>query len=195
MGFTQLELVVTLGIASLIVLSVGIWQADIFRVNTSLSQQLTSQHEARQTILTMVHELRTAVTADSGAYPLEIVGATQIAFYSNIDDSPAIERVRYSLQNGTLKKGVTAPSGNPVSYTGPETVTDLTAAIVNGSTPLFAYYSAAYAGTGAPLTQPVNPNVIRYVGMTLIIDKDPARPPAALRVTGGVSLRNLKDNL
>src|SRR3989338_7937629 len=75
MGFTQLELVVTLGIASLIVLSVGIWQADIFRFFPSLSQQLTSQHEARQTILTMVHELRTAVTADSGAFPLEIVGA------------------------------------------------------------------------------------------------------------------------
>lgn len=194
-GFTQLELVVTLGIASLIILAVGMWQVDIFRFNTALSGQLTSQHEARQTILTMVHELRTVVTADTGAYPLETVQDAQITFFSNIDDAPDIERVHYFIQNGALKRGIIKPSGNPVAYTGTETVTNLATSLVNGATPVFSYYNSSYAGTGSPLAMPADPNVIRYIGITLVIDKDITRPPAAIRVMGGVNLRNLKDNL
>jgi hypothetical protein len=67
--------------------------------------------------------------------------------------------------------------------------------MANGGTPLFTYYDDAYAGSGSPLGSPINVNEVRYVHMTLIVDKDPNRTPLPLRIEGGSSVRNLKDNL
>jgi len=194
-GMTLVELVVVIGITGLVLLAVGMWQANLFRYNTALSDQLTSQHEARQTILIMTHELRTAITAATGAYPLESLTGTQLIFYSNIDEEVDIERIRYVLNGSVLQKGVIKPSGNPVTYSGTETMTTLANHVTNGATPIFAYYDSSYTGSENALAMPVNPNVVRYVEIMLIIDKDTNRPPAAIQVRSGVSLRNLKDNL
>jgi type II secretory pathway component PulJ len=196
MGFTLMEVVVTTGILGLIMLAVGMFQANIFGYHLSLSNQLTSQHESRRAIEQIVAELRASSYAGNGGYPIETASATSLVFYTNADRDGGIERVRYYLNGSNLQRGIIEPSGtNPVLYTGTEASTIMVKNIVNGSTALFTYYDDSYAGSGIPLSPPVNVNEVRYVHIILMIDTDPNRPPLPLRVEGGASIRNLKENL
>lgn len=195
-GFSLLEIVITTGILGLIMLGVGMFQANIFVHNTSLSGQLTSQHESRRAIEQIVTELRASSFAGNGAYPIESATATSLVFYTNVDSNGDIERIRYFMNGNILQRGIIKPSGsNPIVYTGTETINTMVTHVINGATALFTYYDTSYTGSGTPLSSPVNVNAVRYVHITLIIDKDLNRPPLPLRVEGGASVRNLKDNL
>lgn len=195
-GFTLLEIVVTMGILGLIMLGVGMFQVNIFRYHTALSNQLNSQQESRRTIEQIIAELRAASYAGNGAYPFETASAATLIFFTNTDTDSDIERVRYFMSGSDLQRGVKEPVGsNPILYTGPETITTQIKNVVNGGTPLFSYFNDSYTGSGSPLTSPINVNEVRYVRLTLLVDKDPNRPLATIAVEGGTSVRNLKDNL
>jgi hypothetical protein len=45
------------------------------------------------------------------------------------------------------------------------------------------------------MTYPIDIQSIRFVKVTVIIDKDPNRSPGEMVVSSQVNLRNLKDNL
>jgi hypothetical protein len=45
------------------------------------------------------------------------------------------------------------------------------------------------------MSYPIDIQSIRFVKITVIIDKDPKRSPDAMIVSSQVNLRNLKDNL
>ncbi len=195
-GFSALETLVAVGITGLIVVAVGTFQGNIFGLNTSLSNQLTGQNEARRVLEEITQGLRVATVAGNGSFPLDTVTATTLTYYANNDSDAGIERVRYFLSGTNLQRGVIQPSGNPVIYNpASEVVTTIMEGVANGAVPVFTYYDATYAGSGAALTQPVSAVAVRYVHVTLVIDKDINRPPASFRMEGGVSIRNLKDNL
>ena len=65
-----------------------------------------------------------------------------------------------------------------------------------GGNPLFSYYDGNYNGSGSPLSQPVNINVIRFVKINLTVLKDVTpNSTNTFTVTAGASIRNLKTNL
>ena len=195
-GFTLLETVIAVAILGLIVLAVGLMQGNIFRFNTTLNNQLTGQYESRQAIEKIIAEARVAATAGNGAYPLESVQNTSFIFYSNVDSDSGIERIRYFVSGTTLRRGIIEPVGSPVTYpSANETITTVLNNLVNGATPVFSYYNTNYTGIEPPLSQPVDARVVRFLAVTLIVDKDLTRPPAALQTRSGINLRNLKDNL
>jgi hypothetical protein len=89
---------------------------------------------------------------------------------------------------------VVYPTGNPLRYsTSTETVSSLVTDIA-ATTSIFSYYNSIYTGTSSPLTNPPPITQIRLVKISLPIDKNGSRPPAAITVTSQVSIRNLKDN-
>jgi hypothetical protein len=95
-----------------------------------------------------------------------------------------------------LKKGVTTPSGSPLSYSSAEVTTTVVHSVRNAtSTPIFEYFDSSYDGTSAPLSSPVAISVVRLIRVTIVVDTDPNRPFRAKTVTTQVSLRNIKDNL
>lgn len=195
-GFSVLETAIAVAIVGLIVLAIGLFQENIFRFNTSLNNQLTGQYESRQVIEKIIAEARVAATAGNGAYPLESVQNTSFIFYSNVDNDTGIERIRYFVSGATLQRGIIEPTGSPVTYpSANETIATMLNNLANGATPVFSYYDTNYTGTEAPLSQPVDARVVRFLNVTLIVDKDPNRPPAAIQTRSGISLRNLKDNL
>lgn len=195
-GFTLVETVVAVSIFVAISSIIWAFGRDIFFFNSNLNSSLSVQFDARQILRKVVSELRSTSPSSLGAYPIALAGTSSLTFYSNIDDDPLKEQLRYFLQNGELKRGVIKPVGNPLTYNSiNETISTVAKDIVNGNSPIFEYFDRNYAGTSTPLTQPVNALSIRFIRITLVLDTDPNRLPAPFTARTQVNLRNLKDNL
>lgn len=195
-GFTLIELLIALAIFGFIIVAITQFQVDIMRYNKSSQESLLSAQYAQSLLRTIVKELRTAKPADDGSYPIAQASTTSLIFFSDIDGDGHQEKVRYFLDSGVLKKGVTKPSGPPWVYLADqETSFILAESVVSSSTPLFEYYDAQYTGTTTPLVQPVTVTNIRLVKINLMVNADPNRSLVARLYSSQVMLRNLKDNL
>ncbi len=195
-GISLAEIVVTVAIFSVIMMAVLNFGAGIFSFNRTAGGSLSAQTGARKVLKTMVEELRTTLPSSLGAYPISSAGTSSLTFFANVDSDDLVERVRFFVDNGTLKRGLIKPSGNPLSYSsGSETFTTLVTGITNGASSVFEYYDQFYSGTTTPLSEPVQVTDIRLVRIYLVIDEDPNMEPGAITVESQVTLRNLKDNL
>jgi hypothetical protein len=195
-GFSIVEFLVGIFILVLIAVAVSTFQKDIFFFNTFFSSSITTQEEARRTLKTMSAEIRSASLSSIGAYPISQAGVSSFIFYSDIDDDLLKERIRYFLDGTILKKGIIKPSGSPLTYNpANETFSELVHDVSSGATSVFSYYDENYDGTTQPLTEPINIPDVRLIKITIIIDRDPTRPPGPATLTTQVFLRNLKDNL
>ena len=192
-GFTIIETLFGVSIFVLVMLALTFFSRNIWSYNSFISAGLTDADTGRQTIKTMTSEIRTASAANTGAYVISLANVDAFTFYSDIDDDGLKEKVRYFLNGPLLQKGVIKPTGNPLTYSGTETILTLVSNVTNSS--IFEYYNKDYAGTEAPLSFPVNIPSIRLIKITITTDKDANRPPAPMTFSTQVSIRNLKDNL
>ncbi len=157
--------------------------------------QLNAQSDGRRTINQFIKDVRKAEESSLGAFPISLVTSTEFIFYANIDDDTTRERVRYVLQNNLLYRGIIEPSGSPLSYAQPETMTILARDIVNTEvTPLFSYYDEQFTGTSTPLSFPITLSDVRMVRIQLQIERDLNQSPVPFSVEGLVHIRNLKQN-
>lgn len=196
-GFTLIELTIALAVFSIIMVGILSLLSNVFTVNRQQGALLSDQDQARKLSFVLMQELRNATVADTGAYPLESAGAQHITFFSNIDADAGIERVRYFLQNGALYKGVTQPTGSPVSYlTSPEVVT-LVQANVGAAATLFRYFDDTYDGvSGTALAQPVSVTAVRFVALDVPIQKRAGvANTQTYTVSAQATIRSLKTNL
>ena len=144
----------------------------------------------------MSAEIRTASPSSLGAYAIIQTETSSFTFYSDIDSDSLKERVRYFVEDATLKKGVIKPSGMPLTYNPiDEIVSDLVHDIASAATLTFSYYDTDYDGTTQSLVEPINISAVRLIKITIVIDKDSQVPPGPMMLTTQVSIRNLKDNL
>ena len=154
--------------------------------------------QARRIASIFVNEIRNSAYGVNGAYPINETSDAQIVFFSTAPKGDGtVSRFRYYTSGGILYKGVTNPSGNPLSYnTGTETITTLLSTLSLGSNPLFYYYDGNYNGNTSALTQPVNINQVKFVKINMIVLKQDVRNSTATNtITAGASIRNLKTNL
>jgi len=192
-GYTMVEIILAIGIFSIIVVSANYLMMQYFRFNDEISVKINLQNEARNISGQMVDELRKANQASNGASVLDSVDSASIIFFSNIDDDSYTERIRYFIDGTNLKKGVTKPSGNPLVYdtANNEAISILSTHVDNGTNPLFVYYDDSYNGSGTPLASPVDKTQVKMVGINLIL-KDSSLPnPVSLNISMKVNLRNL----
>ncbi|MFZ2621146.1 MAG: prepilin-type N-terminal cleavage/methylation domain-containing protein [Minisyncoccia bacterium] len=196
-GFSLVEIIISVSILSLIIVTVSTFQKDVFSLNTNLQSNLNIQLDARHLIKTIVAELRKTTSSAVGAYPIELASSTGITFYSDVNNNGSIDKIRYYLSGQTIKRGVISPTGSPAVYnSGSEVTTTLINYVIASSTvPIFQYYTSSYTGTSSPLSIPVDISSVRLVKITVILDTDPNRSPVPITVTSQVNLRNLKDNL
>ncbi|MEK7552382.1 MAG: prepilin-type N-terminal cleavage/methylation domain-containing protein [Patescibacteria group bacterium] len=195
-GFTLLELVVVIGILSFVVFMVFRLESDIFVLNGLSQSSLNSHFQGQNVMRTIIPELRKSASSNLGAFPIVSVATSSITFFSDVDDDPIIEQVRYYKQGSTIMKGVINPVGSPLVYNpASEVVSVLATDIANStSTPIFEYYDTNYDGTSAPLSTPIDLLSIRLIKVTVVIDNNSNKLPAPLTFTSQVTLRNLKDN-
>ncbi len=169
--------------------SIATFQADTFKLGGTVENSLMAADQARRLMRPMADEIRAMQISDAGAYPLESAADNEIVFYSDIDDDSSSERVRYFVEDGTLKKAVTEPSGTPAEYVAEETITSLVENI--SSTTTFYFYDSTYDGLSDPLVSPPDPSEVRLIKVSFTIESDPNRAPIPLTVTTQIALRNI----
>jgi prepilin-type N-terminal cleavage/methylation domain-containing protein len=195
-GFSLAEIIIVVAIAGAIFIAVFNFGNSIFTFNSDAQKNLSAQSGGRRVLKNLVKELRSTSPASTGSYPISLASSTAITFFTNLDGDSLKEQVRYFLQNRELKRGVLKPSGTPLVYNpANEQISTLISGINNGSTPVFEYFDANYAGTSTPLVQPVSVTQVRFVRITLKLEQDPNKSLGPIIVESQVFLRNLKDNL
>lgn len=195
-GFTLIEVVMSVFVFSMIVVGLISLVSSIIVSSGKQGLLTTGQDQARKFANTFTNELRNAVYGSTGGYPIAQADNQTLVFYSNVDGGTDIEKVRYFVSSGTLRKGVTKYVGGVYSA-GNEVVTVLQNDLGNSATPLFYYYDGTYDGTSNNfLTQPVNINNIAYIRLNLmIINKAGVTNTNTYTVNAGAAIRNLKTNL
>jgi prepilin-type N-terminal cleavage/methylation domain-containing protein len=192
-GFSLIEILVTLGIFSLIILVLVNFQISLFSQNTFISNSLNADSEMRTALKKMVAEIRGAAQSDTGAYQIGTATKNSLTFFSDVNGDGRREQIRYFLIGTSLMRGLIKPTGNPLTYVvGSETLTTLVHSIANPNQEIFAYYDQNYAGTQTALAEPINIPLVRLIKITLTVDADPNKPPAPLTLGSQVSIRSLK---
>ncbi len=194
-GFTLIETLIAISILVLIVGVLSTLAVNIFKYNSFISTSLNTAEANREALKKMTAEIRSASTSSNGSYPIETATAYTFSFFGDINNDGLKERVRYFISGTTLKKGILKPTGSPSTYnTANETTSIFVKNIINTNS-IFAYYDKNYDGTSAPLSSPVNVNLIRLIKITLTTDENVNREPGPDTITTQISIRNLKDNL
>jgi type II secretory pathway pseudopilin PulG len=195
-GFSIIEMIITIFIFTLIGIILVNFQLDIFSLNRISNNNLLAQKEAQQALKVMSTEIRSMSPSNREAYPIIQASTSTLIFYNDVTGDDRKERIRYFLDDSTLKKGVTEPNGNSDTYSPQkEVVQDLVYNIVNNTVAIFSYYDTNYDGTLPSLTLPVNIDSIRLIKIDLVINNDSLKSPPPLSQTTTVAIRILKDNL
>ncbi|HLD20442.1 MAG TPA: hypothetical protein VJB93_04345 [Patescibacteria group bacterium] len=194
-GFSTIEITVLVAILGVMMVAILSFESDIFSLHAYVRDSLDAQRQSKIFLVDFVDELRSASTSSTGSYPIAEATDTAMIFYSDIDNDGTKERIRYFLENETLKKSILVPNGAPLSYNEENLQTsDIMLFVKNGSTPLFQYYDRSYAGTEPPIPQPVTLSDIRLVTVTVKTAIKSGRAPAERAFTTAVTMRNLKDH-
>lgn len=196
-GSTLIEILVSIAVfASLSVLIVWVFITSL-RSSDIVWDQLEAQNDGRRTVSQFVTDIRKAEVSSLGAYPIAYASSTELTFYANVDGDSLRERVRYFLEDAVIYRGVTKPTGDPLSYDAAvEATTTIARSIVNESegVPLFEYFPDTFAGTSSPFVAPYNLTDIALVKIILEIERDPLKSPVPFHVEGIGHIRNVKDN-
>ncbi len=193
-GFSIVEILVVIGILGIIGLALSSFQIDVWRQNTAQQSALEAEGELRNTLRQFMHDVRGASQSNTGSYAIELASTTALTIYSDIDGDINRERIRYRLENGAITRGVTKPTGSPVSYLDANESKKTLVHSVATSTTHFDYFDGNYMGTTSPLTIPIDNYRVRFIRFSITVDKNPSLPPAAITMSGAAVVRSLKDN-
>lgn len=197
-GFSLIEILIVIVLASSIVLVVSNLSGNISLLNGLVGQQLQSKSDVSQTLQLVTEEIQSAAPSANGAYPIDSASTSSFAFYDDINHDGTIEHVRYFVSSSSLYKGVIEPTGTPATYpTSTETLTDIIDNVtIPTSTPLFSYYDANYTGTQSPMTTPIILANVRLVQMSFEVSSTQAGQSAELPQIFSTlaDIRNLRSN-
>lgn len=188
-GFTLVEMEVAIAVFSLIMVAISSFILYIYKTQRYSVGQLESINAARRAMEIVTEEIRNARQAETGAFAINTAESQSFVFYSDIDGDNLTEKIRYFLDNGELKKGVTEPN-----YTGVETISVIASYVVNNSDPIFAYYDENFTGSEVSLTTPADVTQVKIVKIILKIDKEVNINPPVLSIETSAHIRNLKEN-
>ncbi len=196
-GYTLVEMLLVVAIASVIGIVISKFQRDVFSFNRYFSNSLSTGDSAQKLLRPMTAEIRSASPSNSGAYPIDSIGDNSFSFYSDIDNDGLKEWVKYSLSGTTLSKETIKPTGNPMTYVQANKVTKVFMTGVRNiadGVPIFTYYDGTYTGgSGGIVSASTGPlSNIRMVGVKIRIDPDVNQPPTTVEVSTQVAIRNLK---
>ncbi len=142
-GFTLIE--VMMSAALMVVLGGSVLGLQYILSNSQLTafNSYTAVEEANSIVASFTSELRAIQQADTGAYPIEVADDNQVVFFSDIDYDGVVERVRYTATGTQMVKGVTEPSGTPLTYDLGTESTRVMTQFLNDSitTPIFLYFN------------------------------------------------------
>lgn len=193
-GLTLLEILISIGILVSGIALVGVFTRDVADIGIDYTQRFGTEQEISLTVNEMITEFRSIMQSHEGSYPISAASSSTLTFYADRQGDGLIERIRYFLDQGTLKKGVIAPSGNPLQYNPTdEIVSDIVHNVVTDTSTIFSYYDENFTGSEAPLVFPVTISNIRMVEINISAQDIKQITPTSFSVR--ITPRNLRDNL
>jgi hypothetical protein len=188
-----MEVLISMAIFVLAILGITIMVQMSYHYYNFIFNQAEIVSNVQKSINELSKEIREMRQADTGAYNLEEAAANEIIFYSNLDSASDVERIRYFINSGCLKKGVIKPTGTPPAYVaGNEQVSNINCNVANtAGEPLFAYYKG-YPAAGTLLAAPVDVHLVKIVKVFLRIKATGLTPlPSSKAITEYIRPRNV----
>jgi len=193
-GLSLIEMLITLTIFSLIMVTVSSSVLYFYRTNSNALEQSFALSSARKGVELLVRDIREASYSDDGAFPIVSIGVNSMTFYSDTDRDANIERMRYFLEGTTLKKGTLEASGNPPKYNDiDEVIITVSEDVRNGEdgVDVFNYFD----NTNKEIKNFNNVTDVAFVSVNLIVNINPTRLPREFTLRSSATIRNLKTNL
>ena len=190
-GFTLIEILITVGIVSGVLIIVSLFGLDLYQFNSFLGESLEAESDIQRAFKTMIGEMRSISQSANGSFAIDQASSSSFSFYSDIDGDGLAEKVRYFREAGNLKKGTIESFGSPAVYNpNSEKISDFVSYVVSDN--IFYYYNEDYDGTQPFLGYPIDLSVIRLVKVKLIVDRDPITLPLPLEFSSFINIRNLR---
>jgi prepilin-type N-terminal cleavage/methylation domain-containing protein len=197
-GFTLVEMLISIFLIGSVSALVSTFAVYYFQ-NYSFSFEENQSIGAAQTALTQViREVRETRAADNGAYAVNDAQDNSFTFFSDVTNDGRSDRVRYFIENGSLKRGVIEPTVSPVTYlTASEKIKIIVDNIDNNGKALFTYYNGAWPSDTTNNPLPLAQRILntRFVSVYIRININPGKAAQPFELTSGVAIRSLKDNL
>lgn len=190
---TLIEVLVSISIISVVTLALTGLIQSFYKDNNYLIEETAALGSARKGVDETVSALREATYGDDGSYPITAAGTSTLTLYSDADQDPGVEKLRYALRDGTLYKYVTNATGSPPTYPTSQEATTIIARNVRNTDadPLFTYFDDA----GDQLsTTTTNIASISSVRMQVRVDLNPDRAPNIFTLSEMATLRNLEEH-
>ena len=176
-AFSLIELLVSIGIFLLAIAGITYLVFIAYNYYRFIFNQAEILGTIEKSVNLMSKEMREMRQADSGAFSIGQAQDDTIVFYSNVDNDPDVERIRYFTSSKCLKREVVKPTGDPPQYldTGEQT-SNITCNVDNyPSEPIFTYYNG-YPSESTLMETPAEPNQVKIIKLYLRIassGKDP----------------------
>lgn len=187
-GFTLIELIIVIGIAS--ILLVGIGNFIVSALATYQYLQVQGNSAVDQTAL--VDRMGNVIRGATGIITAQGNTLTLYAYFSPAD--AVVDQVSYTVNGSTLQVSVIPPSGTAPNYTynpASAKITTLSTNFTDSPNPVFTYYDAS----GTQLASGFTTSQINQIGIYLSTNPNPAKLPKPLVLQTRVTLRNMKTNL
>ena len=195
-GMTLIELMVSVALFTLLMLVVTTSIQQMYIYNAYTFAQAYQVQNARLGMQALIRDVREMTFADNGTFPLAVMDADEIGFYSDIDRDNSVEYVTFGFNGtSTIEKSIFNATGSPPTYdlSAPDQVITLSRFVQNNfqATSTFFYFDAA----GIPVTNSNNITDVRYIEAQIIVNIDPIRSPGQFMLRSSAALRNVKENL
>ncbi len=193
---TLVELLVSVALFTLLMFVVTTGIQQMYTYNAYTFAQAYQVQNARLGMQAFIRDVREMTFADNGTFPLAVMEADRIGFYSDIDRDDSVEYVEFAYDAPTtVVKYIYNATGSPPTYdtsTPDETIT-LSRYVQNDlqSTSTFFYYDAS----GGAVTNPSNITDVRYIEAQIIVNIDPVRDPGQFMLRSSAALRNVQENI
>jgi prepilin-type N-terminal cleavage/methylation domain-containing protein len=188
-GFTLTETLVVIAIGSF--LMVAIAQAIVFFYDTNeyAVKQSAAIRNAKQGVDSLVRDIREAMFADTGAYPVASMATTSLTIFADVKNDKRVEKVRYFLAESDLIRAVTAPTGTPPTYAGSKSTSTVASGVRNLQldTPIFTYFDT----DGNQIASSGNRKDLSFAEIQLVVNIDPDRQPDNAVIKSSATLRNV----
>lgn len=195
-GFTLVEILIVCAILVFFIGALATFSRDLFVFNERYNLSFSADSNAKSALKKLASELRAAETSAMGGFPIESAATTSLVFFSDSDRDGERERLRYFIEDRSLVRAVTEPTGNPISYPEEDEKTQTLIADLLTASSSFIYFGDDYDGTASstPLTSPIDPLSVRMARFIFVIQAPNNKAPAPYVIQSEVMIRNLKDN-
>ncbi|MBU0618836.1 hypothetical protein KKD62_01220 [Patescibacteria group bacterium] len=198
LGFVYIELIVSLAIVLIIIVTVIVFQTKLSESQIFILKSHLTTEAANSLLSQIARELRTMRPSENSDYPLSLTDDQSLIFYADYDFDGVVERMRYSLNNTVLEKGIIEPTADTNEYLPENEISrEVTNSVRNGDQPVFFYYNGDWPSDeeNNPLDTPTRLSETKLIKISITTNVEEDRPEGDFILESFVQLRTLKDNL